>query len=109
MRVLLDTSVHVAAMVEAHPLHDNALPWLQRVKIRMHEGFVAAHSIAELYSILTTLPIQPRIPHVVARRLIRQSVITCCEVVPLSDEDYAAVIDHLSELGIVGGGQPTIL
>jgi predicted nucleic acid-binding protein len=40
---------------------------------------------------------------VVAQRLIHQNVITSCDIVPLSDEDYTAVIDHLSELGIVGG------
>jgi predicted nucleic acid-binding protein len=103
MRVLLDTSLLVAAMLEAHPVHEKALPWLQRVKDGTHEGFVAAHSIAELYSILTTLPVRPRIPPVVAQRLILQDVIASCSVVPLSGEDYAAVINHLSQLGIAGG------
>lgn len=103
MRVLLDTSLLVAVMVEAHPVHERALPWLQGVRDGTHKGFVAAHSLAELYSILTTLPVQPRIPPVVAQRLIEQNVISSCEVVPLSVEDYAAVIAHLSELGIVGG------
>jgi predicted nucleic acid-binding protein len=103
MRVLLDTSVLVAGMVEAHPMHKNALPWLQGVKDGTHAGFVSAHSIAELYSILTTLPVQPHIPPDVARRLIHQNVIASCDVVPLSDKDYAVVIDHLGELGIVGG------
>ncbi|MBI4964362.1 MAG: PIN domain-containing protein [Desulfomonile tiedjei] len=104
MKVLLDTSLLVAAMVEAHPVHENALPWLQRVKDGTDEGFVAAHSIAELYSILTTLPVRPRISSVVARRLIDQNVITSCNVVALSEEDYVTVLIHLSELGIVGGG-----
>ena len=90
-------------MVEAHPAHHRALPWLQLVKDGAHKGFVAAHSIAELYSVLTTLPVQPRIPPIVAQRLIHQNIIVSCEVVPLSGEDYATVIAHLSELGIVGG------
>ncbi len=102
MRVLFDTSVLVAAMVEAHPVHEKALPWLQRVKDGTDKGFVAAHSIAELYSVLTTLPVQPRITASVARRLIHQNVISSCDVVPLSDEDYTTVIDHLSEAGILG-------
>lgn len=103
MRVLLDTSVLVAAMVEAHPVHMGALPWLQRVKDGTDIGFVAAHSIAELYAILTTLPVQPRIAPDIARRLIRKNVFESCEVVPLSVEDYAAVIEHLCGSGIVGG------
>jgi predicted nucleic acid-binding protein len=103
MRILLDTSLLIAAMVQAHPIHEQALPWLQGVKAGTHEGFVASHSIAELYSVLTTLPVQPRIPPAVARRLIEENVITACTVVPLSVEDYVSVIAHLSELGIGGG------
>jgi len=103
MRVLFDTSLLVAAMVEGHPVHQDALSWLQGVKNGTHQGFVAAHSLAELYSVLTILPVQPRIPPAMARRLIHENVIASCKVVPLSDEDYAAVIDHLSEMSIVGG------
>ena len=103
MKILLDTSVLVAAMVEAHPVHELALPWLQRVKEGRDIGLVAAHSLAELYAVLTTLPVQPRIPPMVAQRLIRQNVLSVCEVVSLSEKDYAAVLDDLSEAGMVGG------
>jgi predicted nucleic acid-binding protein len=103
MRVLLDTSLLVAAMVEVHPSHASALPWLQRVKAGVHKGFVAAHSIAELYSILTTLPVQPRIAPMIAQRLVHRNVLDLCDVVSLSEEDYVAVTDHLSQLGIIGG------
>lgn len=92
MKVLFDTSLLVATMVESHPAHDRALPWLQRVKDGAHKGFVAAHSIAELYSVLTTLPLQPVIPPIMAQRLIHQNVVICCDVVSLSSEDYANVI-----------------
>lgn len=103
MRVLLDTSVLVAAMVEAHPAHERALPWLQRVEAGIDSGVVAAHSVAELYAVLTTLPIRPRIAPAVARRLIEQNVLTNCEIVALSGADYANVISHLASTGIVGG------
>ena len=103
MKVLLDTSVLVAAMVEAHPMHELALPWLQRAKGGSDLGVVAAHSIAELYAILTTLPVHPQISRAIARRLIEQNVLDSCEIVSLSQEDYIAIIDHLSESGIVGG------
>jgi hypothetical protein len=36
-------------MVEAHPGHASALPWLQRAKEKADAGLVAAGSIAELY------------------------------------------------------------
>lgn len=103
MSILLDTSVLVAAMVESHPAHARALPWLQRIQGGTETGLVAAHSLAELYAILTTLPVQPRIPPTVARQLIQHNILNKFKVVFLSDEDYVAVIDHLSDLGIVGG------
>jgi predicted nucleic acid-binding protein len=61
VRILLDTSVLVAAMVEAHPAHMRALPWLQKAQGGTDTWLVAAHSLAELYAILTTLPVRPRI------------------------------------------------
>ena len=62
MKILFDTSVLVAAMIEAHPMHEAALPWLQQVSDQSETGLVAAHSIAELYAVLTTLPVRPRFP-----------------------------------------------
>ncbi len=103
MRILLDTSVLVAAMVEAHPAHEKGLTWLKRVTSGADEGLVAAHSLAELYSILTTLPVQPRISPSDARQLIQSDVVNAFEIVPLSSDDYSKVIEHLSALGIVGG------
>lgn len=109
MRILLDTSVLVAAMIEAHPAHALALPWLQRVRDRVDIGLVATHSLAELYAILTTLPIKPRISPVVAQQLIKRNVLDVCEVVSLSGKDYATVIDRLSDLGITGGATYDVL
>jgi len=103
MKILLDTSVLVAAMVEAHPAHELALPWLQRIKAGTDVGFVAAHSIVELYAVLSVLPVQPRISPAIANKLIHQDVLDICEIVTLSVQDYNRVIKHLSESNIVGG------
>ena len=103
MKILLDTSVLVAAMVEAHPAHERALRWLQRIKAGTDVGVVAAHTIAELYAVLSVLPVQPRISPAIANKLIQQDVFDICEIVTLSDQDYNSVIKHLSESNIVGG------
>lgn len=103
MKVLLDTSILVAAIIEAHPAHSLALPWLQRAKEKAYTGLIAAHSLVELYAILTTLPIQPRIPPDTAYHLIQHNIIDVLEVVSLSDKDYETLLEHLSDLGIVGG------
>ncbi|MFH1907990.1 MAG: PIN domain-containing protein [Chloroflexota bacterium] len=103
MKVLLDTSILVAAIIEAHPAHSLALPWLQRAKEKAYTGLIAAHSLAELYAILTTLPVQPRIPPDLALQLIQQNILDVLEVVSISGKDYISLIEHLSSRGIVGG------
>jgi len=103
MKVLLDTSVLVAAMVEAHPRHVRAFPCLQQVKHKEVTGVVACHSLAELYSILTTLPVRPRISSAAAWRLIQENILDTFTLVPLTGDDYRAVLEHLSMAGIIGG------
>ena len=103
MNILFDTSVLVAAIVRVHPMHERAVPWLKRVKMRTDSGIVSAHTLAELYAVLTTLPVQPRISPELARRLIHDNVLTTCQVVPLTQGDYEAVIARLAERGLVGG------
>ncbi|HEX6985868.1 MAG TPA: PIN domain-containing protein, partial [Planctomycetaceae bacterium] len=103
MRVLLDTSVLVAAMVTGHPEHLRALPWLQRIKAGTDEGVVSAHSLAETYAILTTLPLRPPIRPAVARQLIERNILADFEVVALSEADYRSLLGHLETVGIAGG------
>lgn len=103
MKILLDTSVLVAAMVEAHPAHERGKAWFNRVTSGTDKGVVAARSLAELYSILTTLPVTPPISASDAKQLIQKNVAEKLESVSLSSEDYLQVVDQLAELGIVGG------
>jgi predicted nucleic acid-binding protein len=103
VKILFDTSVLVAAMVESHPHHALALPWLQRVQQKSEVGVLAAHTLAELYAVLTRLPVHPRIPPSVAVQLIRTNVLTICKVVALSGDDYITLLDHLANVGIMGG------
>ena len=69
MKILLDTSVLVAAMVETHPAYEAAFPYLLRMKKGEENGFVAAHSLAESFSVLTRLPVRPRISPALAHKL----------------------------------------
>jgi predicted nucleic acid-binding protein len=93
----------IAAMIEAHPAHERALARLQQVKQGVDVGLVAAHSLAEVYAILTRLPGRPRITPARARQLIQSNILGSFEIIPLAEEDYVAVIDHLADHGITGG------
>jgi len=103
VRLFFDTSLLVAALVDGHPAHERALPWLQRVRSGADVGIISAHTLAELYSILTRLPIRPRIAPAAARQLIAENLLGTFEIVTLTEADYVAVLDHLMTLGITGG------
>ena len=103
MKTLFDTSVLVAAIVEPHPMHTRALPWLQRAKAGEIDFVVASHTLAELYAVLTTLPLKPRISPLTAWRLVHDNIETSAKIISLSPSDYKDTIKYMSELGLTGG------
>ena len=103
MKVLFDTSVLIAAMVEAHTSHDSAFDWLRKAKAKEIEGFICSHTLAESYAVLTKLPISPKISPNMAQRLIRDNLLSCTRVIALTSKDYNSVIDSLTGLGVSGG------
>jgi predicted nucleic acid-binding protein len=103
MKTLFDTSVLVAAIVEPHPMHNRALPWLQRAKTGELAFFVASHTLAELYAVLTTLPIKPMISPSTAWRLIHDNIEISAKIISLSPSDYQDIIKRVPEFGLSGG------
>ncbi|MBI4586652.1 MAG: PIN domain-containing protein [Planctomycetes bacterium] len=103
MKVLLDTSVLVAALVESHPMHPRALPWLQRAKAKEFELAVSSHTLVELYAVLSALPVQPRIAPGTAWRMIHENLESVAEIVSLSAKDYSRTIKRLADSGLTGG------
>jgi predicted nucleic acid-binding protein len=61
MKALLDTSTLIAAMLPDHVHHAHALAWLSRAKSGAFEFVGSAHSLAEIYAVLTRLPRTPPI------------------------------------------------
>jgi predicted nucleic acid-binding protein len=103
MKILFDTSVMIAAMVEPHPMHSRAFPWLRRAKSKEFHILVASHTLAELYAVLTTLPISPKIQPGVARQLIYHNINKISKIISLSSSDYISVINQMANLGLSGG------
>ena len=103
MRVLFDTSILVAGIVEAHAQHDRCLPWLQKARGATHESYVTAHTLAELYAVLSAYPTRPRISPGMAARLVRENISAVTRVVTLSAADYLAAIGNLAEQSLSGG------
>ncbi|MBE3128243.1 MAG: PIN domain-containing protein [Actinobacteria bacterium] len=103
MKIFFDTSVLVAAVVNAHPKHANCLPWLQKVKKKEIEGIISVHSLIEIYSILTKLPLSPRINPALALNLIKENILEDFELVTYGKKDYINLLDELSRGNIAGG------
>ena len=100
---LLDTSVLVAALVADLPEHDTAAAVMREALAGEHILNVSAHTLAELYSVLTTLPVAPRISPGQAAELIRRNVLAKARVIALGADDYEAVFDRMMRLGLSGG------
>jgi predicted nucleic acid-binding protein len=103
VKVFFDTSVLVAALVRDHQRHERAFDQLRRSRGREPRPVVSSHTLAELYSVLTTLPVSPAITPAMALRLIDESVEAHAEIVPVSTAIYREAIRHLAQQGLSGG------
>jgi predicted nucleic acid-binding protein len=103
MKTLFDTSIIVAGIVEAHPKHSRAFILVRQAKDREFELVVAAHTIAESYAVLSSLPIKPKISPLAARKLLRDNIEPGAELVALTPAEYLETVSGLSEAGLAGG------
>ena len=103
MKILFDSSVLIAAFVESHPKHKPALSFLTKAKNKEFELFVSAHTILEVYSVLTSAPFKPRITAVIAKQLIENNIRSFAKIVYLSGKDYFVILEKMSSSGLIGG------
>jgi predicted nucleic acid-binding protein len=100
MKILLDTSVWVAALLSAHPHHRAAAAVLAQGK--KVDVWMCAHSIAELYSVLTRTPFTPRIHPAEGAQMV-ESVLGRAGVVALTPRDYRETVRECARSGWGGG------
>src|SRR5580693_7156059 len=103
MKIFCDTNILVAAFLANHPQHAAARPVLERVKAGTDVGFVAAHSLAESYAVLTRLPGASQVSPSVTWQLISENIIKNFQLVPLSPREYARTIEEASSSDVRGG------
>jgi predicted nucleic acid-binding protein len=102
VKALLDSSTLIAAMLPDHAHHAAALPWLAQGKAGAFEFVCSAHSLAEIYAVLTRFPRTPPISPDDALRLIRENVTSAARVVALSGDEYVSLIETLAHTGVRG-------
>jgi len=93
MKVFCDTNVLIAAVLGNHPQHQAARPVLERVRSRTDEGFVALHSLAEIYAVLTRLPGGNQVAPSIAWQLIHENAVKSLSLVGLSAKDYSTALE----------------
>jgi predicted nucleic acid-binding protein len=100
--IFFDTTVLVVASEKSHPHYARSRPALLRVAAGQDKGFIGQHSIAEVYAVLTRLPVQPRIHPVEASRIITGNILQHFEVVPLAKKDYLEALNTMASGGWIG-------
>ena len=103
MRVFLDTSLLVASVLSKHEFHAKAFAVLERVQNGRDEGFISAHSLAEMYAILTRLPMPFRHSPEQALLSIEENVLKYFKISSLTGNEYAGLIRDAALAGIQGG------
>jgi predicted nucleic acid-binding protein len=98
-----DTSVLVAAAVARHPHNAPALAVLEELVKRKHRAFISAHSLTEIYSVLTRTPFKPPIYPSEAWLIIEEMILPHMELVTLTPKEYREVVRYCATSGWAGG------
>ncbi|HPB09683.1 MAG TPA: PIN domain-containing protein [Kiritimatiellia bacterium] len=103
MKVFCDTSVLVAGSVRHHPHFNRAQPILEAASLRKDEYLISAHSVTEVYSVLTNLPVQPKIVPAEAQMIVEANVLSCFRRVAVTVKMYEHAASRCAGLGLSGG------
>ena len=97
MTALLDTSVLVAAFWGDHPDHAASVTLYK--SLSRNRGLCAAHSLAEVFSIMTRLPVKPAVPPEQAWLFV-DDICKRLTIVALHANEYLSTIRALAERGL---------
>ena len=100
---MLDTNCMIAAVSRAHPRHTEAA---DEYNVRLDRGeslILAAHSLAEAYSVLTRIPVPLRLSARQAATVLETSFLNRGQVVSLDGPEYVALLQSLPSRGVTGG------
>ena len=98
-----DTSVLVAAAVTKHPHNALALAVLEKLLVQKHRGVISAHSLTEVYSVLTRTPFNPPLHPSEAWQIIEDMILPRMEMVALTAKEYREVVLRCAGSGWAGG------
>lgn len=102
MKIAIDTSVFVPAIMTGHRHHARARCWLQAVETGRLEGVASWHAMSETWSVLTRLPVTPRISPLSAWGAVRRlrSVLT---LIPPTERIYRTALVRCTARALTSG------
>jgi predicted nucleic acid-binding protein len=103
VKVYLDTNIIVARIVTGHIHQPNAFRLLDQIEERRWTPVIAAHGLAEIYSVLSRAPHQPRISPAEAWEAIEKNILPAFEIEALTQNDYARTIKSCAAQSWGGG------
>ena len=103
MTLFCDTSVLVAACIRHHPHYERARPVLEAIAGGKEQGVISAHSLAEAYSALTSVPLVPRILPSQARDMVSTNILPHFTSIAVTAGMYERAIETCAARGLGGG------
>jgi predicted nucleic acid-binding protein len=103
MKLFFDTNILVAAVLKQHVFHERSFAALDRVQAGKDDGFISAHSLAEMYSVLTSLPVPYRHTPEQALLSVEENVLKYIKPVALIGSEYATLIREAAKSQVRGG------
>ena len=101
MKQFFDTSVLIAAFWRGHVHHEASIVLF--ASAARSQSACALHSLAEVYAVMTALPVKPPIPSEQAFLFV-QEVQKRLTLVSLDESEYFETIQQAAELGFTSGG-----
>jgi hypothetical protein len=92
MRVFCDTSVLVAAALEAHSQHASAKVVLERIVRGEDTGHISAHALAETFSVLSRTPTTPKLQPQDVLAILEKNILPHFALAVPAPEDYPQAI-----------------
>jgi predicted nucleic acid-binding protein len=103
MRAYFDTTIFVAASVEGHVHHNQALAVLELAKSGKMNNYVSGHGLSEAYSVLTRTPFRPTVYPAEALKILDENILPYFQLVTITPQMYIETIRECADRGWIGG------
>ncbi len=103
MRILADSNLLIAGLIRSHVHHAAVSPWMQAIRAKRVELVLAAHSIAETFSVMTRGPFRPAMTPDQVWNLIQANILPFADIRTLTQSEYLETLARLAANGLGGG------